>query len=413
MLVHCADECCVSLRCSTTAQYAGQWGRCGECESTFGGFRISTQHNQTSQLCIARHHSDVDKNKPVLPTFKPDSQLDQTQLGEPEDRAVQDTAPNWDHQGNSDAADQAKKRAAEAAASKLVFNPTDKVCDDANPASGKTESAAEIVSDADCARQCGLRLTPTACHAYSFSPAVPAEEKAALCWLYSKCELVAVPDGHPAAVTKLRTLQPKEPLEVPAVADGSLVAQPCDPQRAEQYWTLDDRGLLRPASQRHKHLFASVGAPDEKSMARSAGLGLTLRACEDGCRDEQSSQLELTEQGMLRSMFDREYVIVTAQAAVEHTRGNVSALEPEPPVMVQKCSSIGFAGPELCPWVSTASMPLCCCNRPVECPFNRRWAHLLWLCRLRSGKLRCHYRLQQCSQCGSNGSRNLHCRKCS
>jgi len=107
-------------------------------------------------LCIARHHINVDANKAVLPEFKPDSAL----LGEPEDPAVQVTAPNWDHQDDSDAAEQAKKRAAEASTSKLVFNPTDKVCDDANPASGKTESAAEIVSDADCARQCGLRLTP-------------------------------------------------------------------------------------------------------------------------------------------------------------------------------------------------------------------------------------------------------------
>jgi hypothetical protein len=360
--------------CSTTAQYAGQWGLCGACESTFGGFRISTPLNTTHQLCIAMHHSNdaIDNSKAAVPLFdpwivhtdgnsvSPQSLLQVSERSEPSADAHL-VSPEWDREESSEEADQRRKRAAEAAASRLVFNPTNgQVCDDANPSSGKTKSAAQIVSDADCARQCGLRLTPSECRAYSFSPAVPDQEKPALCWLYSRCELVDAPDEHPAATTKLRHYQPQQPLNVPPAVDGSLIVQPCDLQQAAQYWTLDVQGLLRPASIKHKHMFASVAAPQEKSMARSAGLGLILRACEDGCRNEQTSQLEITEEGLLRSISNREYVIVTAQAAVEHSQGNVSALEPEPPVVMQKCSSIGIAGPRLCPWASVwkVEMPL-------------------------------------------------------
>ena len=156
-----------------------------------------------------------------------------------------------------------------------------------------------------------------------------------------------------SAIIKLKQV-PNQLSRVPKPEDGMLVMQPCDQQQADQYWKLDLQGLLRPATN-HK-LFASVAAHTALSLDASVGLGLTLRSCRAGCRDEHLSTFEVS-QGLLRSQANhKQFVLVTAGSATSSSPGD-STQDLDSPVVVRKCDSTGLADPLLCPWVF-CSLPL-------------------------------------------------------
>eukprot|EP00656_Telonema_subtile_P051790 TRINITY_DN705_c0_g4_i1.p1 TRINITY_DN705_c0_g4~~TRINITY_DN705_c0_g4_i1.p1 ORF type:complete len:3470 (+),score=986.87 TRINITY_DN705_c0_g4_i1:193-10602(+) len=316
--------------CSTTPSYQGQWGRCGECPSTFGGFQVRVKASgKASADCIGVFHAKPPTINVELPAFSANNtvllQLEDDPAGNPE--------PDWKAPSGDDLVNPL-----------VEWEPAKEqhVCDLEHSAN---RTVANVLIESHCLKSCTERSQP--CKAYQFTLAKRAGTMG-LCEMFSSCQLTIAPEGI-APLVKLRS--PEGPPLLPNPVEGSLVLQACDDQSHEQYWKLDTRGLLRPVLR--PNLFAAVAVRAAVAMQSNKGLGLVLRTCEDGCRDESTSQFEFTDEGLLRNLRDRNFIL-TASSAQEHTT-NTSApsndTRPEQ-VLVSKCADGGFAAPVHCAWAT-------------------------------------------------------------